>query len=330
MNIAFALFLVNAVQHLAVADRAQRGNGQNLSLASGKHTGAVYARQKVNLGGKRTHIVHSPAVHALLLVEQPAAHNIFLRLIHTFVDFGGLVWINRVELLVYLFINRLQPCVAHALVVGVKRKLNILCREFFNGAEHCLIRLVARIGKFLFADFGFDAFDKFNNFLICLMAGHNAVVHHFVGNNVRARLNHGDAGIGGSDGDGHLGNLALLGGRVNDILSVHITDGNAGNRPFPRDVGNTERDGGADHGGNFRRAVVIHCHYGADDGNVVAHVLGEQRTDGTVNHAGGKDGLVARASLALNIGAGNPAHGVELLFKIHGKRKEIHALAGFW
>ena len=328
VHIALEFFFIDAVEHLLIAHRAERRNGENLRLAAGEHTGAVYARQEVDFGGQRADLVHLTAVYALLLVEQPAAYHVFLGLVKALVDLGLAVRVNLVEVLVYFFVDGLQALVADGLVVGVEGDLDVLNGEFLDGLEHLLVRLVARIAEFLLADLRLDALDELDDLLVGLVARHDAVVHILVADLVRARLDHGDAGIGGCDGDGHLGNLALFSGGVDDELAVDQADGDAGDRAVPRDIGDGQRDRGADHRGDFRGAVMVDGHHGADDGNVVAHILREQRADRAVDHAGGKDRLIGRAALTLEVGAGDLAHGVELFLKIDGEREEIHALAG--
>ena len=69
---------------------------------------------------KRTHLVHLTAVHALLLVQQPAADNVFLGAVHALVDLGLLLGVDRVELLMHLLIDRLEALVADVLVVGIE------------------------------------------------------------------------------------------------------------------------------------------------------------------------------------------------------------------
>ena len=63
--------------------------------------------KQADLGGQRPHLVHGPAVHTLLLVQQPAADYVLLGFIHALVDLGLALGIDRVEMLMNLFINGL-------------------------------------------------------------------------------------------------------------------------------------------------------------------------------------------------------------------------------
>ena len=113
---------------------------------------------------------------------------------------------------------------------------------------------------------------------------------------------------------------------VDDDLAVYKTDGNAGDRAVPRDIGDGDRDRGTDHRGDLGSAVGIHGHHGGDDTDVVAHILGEQRTDRAVDDAGGQDRLLAGSALTAHIAAGDLTHGIELLFIVHGQREEVDAV----
>ncbi|MPM74315.1 hypothetical protein SDC9_121302 [bioreactor metagenome] len=45
VHISLEFFIVNTVQHLAVFNGAESGDGENLSLTAGEHSGAMRARQ---------------------------------------------------------------------------------------------------------------------------------------------------------------------------------------------------------------------------------------------------------------------------------------------
>ena len=228
----------------------------------------------------------------------------------------------------YHIVDRLESFVADAFVVGVERNLDVLDGKVLDCLEHFMIRLVGRIGEFLLAYFSLNFLYKLNDRLIGFMTSHNAVVHFLVGNDVRAGFDHGNLLLGRSDGNGHSGLLTLLGRGVDDVFPVHHADGNGADGAVPRNIGDREGDRSADHGGDFRRAVGINAHDGGDDGNIVAHILREKRTDGSVDNAGGENRLLAGSALALHKGAGNLADRIELLLKIDGKREKIDAVAG--
>ena len=73
---------------------------------------------------------------------------------------------------------------------------------------------------------------------------------------------------------------------------------------------------------------MIHSHDGGHDGHVIAEVIGEQGADGAVDDAAGEDALLAGAALAAVEAAGDAAHRVHLLLKIHAQGEEVDAVAG--
>ena len=330
VNIPLGFLVIDAVQQLAIADRAQSRNGEHLGLTTGKHTGAVYAGQQSHFGSQRADFVHAAAVHALLLVQQPAAHHVFLGAVHTVVNEGFLVGIQGVKVLVHLFIYRDKALVPDILVVGIHSSLDVFQGEVLHRFHHLLRRGVAGIGELFLADFRLDALDEFDNVLVGLVAGDNAAVHHVIGNLVGAGLDHGDAGIGGGHRHCHLGALALFRIRIDDVFPVHIAHAHAGDGAVPRNIGDGKGNGGAHHGGNLRGAILVYGHDGADDGHVVAHILGEQGPDGPVNDAANQDGFLAGAAFPLQEGAGDFAHGIEFFLIVHGKGEEVDAVPGLF
>jgi len=329
MHIALEFFSVDAVQLLLSGDLAEGGNREHLCLAAGEKSGTMCAGQQSDFGSQRADLVHAAAVHTFLVIQQPAAHYEFLRFVKALVNLSSLIGINGIETLVNRVVNRFQAGIADLFVVRVQCDADFIDGKRFDGGHHFIRRMRGRIHKLRLADLSLDLLNEGNDLLVRLVAGHDAVKHHFVGNTLRSGFDHGDTAGGGSHGDGHFALATLLGTRVDDVFAVHISDGNAADRASPRNIGNRKRDGGADHGGDLRRAVGIDRHHGAHHGHVVAHILGEQRADRAVDHAGSKDRLIGRAAFSALERARDLAHGIELLFKIDGKREEIHTLARF-
>ena len=69
VHIALRRLCGDPVEHLIIRDGAERAGGQNLSLAARKHAGTVDAGQQADLGGERTHLIHTAAVDALLILS---------------------------------------------------------------------------------------------------------------------------------------------------------------------------------------------------------------------------------------------------------------------
>ncbi len=199
----------------------------------------------------------------------------------------------------HLVIDWQQPGVPDSLVVRIHGSADILFGKGLDGLKHLRLRLIAGVGELLLANLSLNALDKRNNLLVGLMSCHDAIVHILVRDLVGASLNHGNALTGRGHGHSHLGNLPLGRGGVNHVLAVNQAHRDPGDRAVPGNIRDGEGNGGAHHCGDFRRAVLVRRHDGADDRHVVAHILWEQRADRPVNHPAGEDGLLAGAAFPL-------------------------------
>jgi hypothetical protein len=73
---------------------------------------------------------------------------------------------------------------------------------------------------------------------------------------------------------------------------------------------------------------MVHGKDGRRDDHVVSEIAGEQGADGPVDEAGGQHALFRRTAFAAQEAARDPSDGIPLLFKVHGKREKVHAVAG--
>lgn len=158
------------------------------------------------------------------------------------------------------------------------------------------------------------------------MRFHDRVEHHIVRHLIGACLDHDHLFLGACHGELEIGDLPLLLGGVHHGFPVHKTHEHARDRTVPGDVRNGQGDGRADHGGDLRAAIVVHAHHQKVQRHVVAQILREKRTDGTVDDTCGKDRLFRGSALSAQISAGDPSHGVELFVKIYRQRQKIDAV----
>ena len=82
------------------------------------------------------------------------------------------------------------------------------------------------------------------------------------------------------------------------------------------------------HGCDLGGAVMVNGENEKGDSNVVSEVLGEERTDRSVDNAGGKDSLLAGTAFSLEVGTGDAAYGVESFLEVDGKGKEVDTVTG--
>ena len=112
---------------------------------------------------------------------------------------------------------------------------------------------------------------------------------------------------------------------VDDKLAIHTTDTDCCDRLLKRDVGDTKGGGGTIDGENVGIDLAVRGKQDADDLGVVEVILGKERTQRTIGHAGGKDLFLAGATLTLEVSAGELADCGGLLLVIDGEREEVLA-----
>ena len=162
------------------------------------------------------------------------------------------------------------------------------------------------------------------------MAGHDRFEDQVFGQLVRAGLDHQHRVCGAGDGQVEQRLVVQLAhGRVDDQLAVDVAHLDRGDRALERDARQGQRGAGADDAQDGRIVLLVGRHDQVHDLDVVAVVLGEERPDRPIGQAGGQDGLLAGAALALDEAAGDLARGVHALFVFDGEREKVDALAGF-
>ena len=328
VDITLGGLLIDSVEKLGFTDGTEGRNGQHLGLAAGKHTGAVNTGNDTDLGIQRTDLIHAAAIYTLAVIQQPAAHHVLLQLVDALIQHRTLVGVLLVILGVQPVIDGQHTLITDILIIGIHGSTDILDELILDGLKEVMVDLHRLKGELGLADLGLYLLDEGDHLLHLCKALHNGLQHGVVVHLVGAGLDHADLIGGAGNGQLQVALLALLGVGGQDDLTIHQTDIDAGNGPVPRDIGDGQRHGCADHAGDLGNAVGVNGKDGHHNGNVVAHILGEQRTDGAVYHTAGKNSLIAGAALTLEEGAGDLAHGVQLFLKVHRKRQKIDAVTG--
>ena len=161
------------------------------------------------------------------------------------------------------------------------------------------------------------------------MALHDSLEHKVIGDFVTACLNHCNEVSSRRNGKVELALFALLEGGVDNDFAVNKTNLNAGDGAIPRNVGNGDSGRNTDCCCNLRAAVGVYRHYGCNNAAIVTHILGEKRTNGTVDTTACKSSLFACSALTTEEGAGETANGIHLLLIVNREGEEIYAFAGF-
>ena len=325
MDVPLIRLGAQVVHQLAVLGVAQGAGGQHLGLAAGEHTAAVNPGQQAHLRRQRADLVDAAAVHTLAVIQQPAAHHVLLHLVHD-QPHGGIVQVGVFGL--QLVLNGQQTGIAHVLVVGVHGGLEVVQIFGADLGKQVVVQIHAHKVNLRLADLGHNAVDEGND-LLDLAVGHlDGLQHGGLIHLVGTRLDHHDLVHGGGHRQLQVAVLALLQRGVHHQLAIHQAHKHAADGALPGNLTDGQGNGGADHAGNLRAAVLIHAHHGHGHAYIIAHFLGEQRANGAVHHTAGENGLLAGAALTAHKAAGNAAHRVELFLKLHAQGEEVDALAG--
>ncbi|CAM5196073.1 hypothetical protein CDEN61S_01829 [Castellaniella denitrificans] len=191
---------------------------------------------------------------------------------------------------------------------------------------------VARGGlpvPFGLAGFGHQFMDGVDAGLHLFMAEHHGTQHHVFGQLFGFGFDHQHGGFGPGDHQVQLGLAAhLRGAGVQDVLAVDVAHAGGAHRTVEGNAGDRQGGRGADQSGDVGIDFRIHRHRVDDDLDVVVEAFREQRTQRTVDQAGGQDFLFGGLAFALEEAAGDLAGRVGLFDVIDGQRKEILAGLG--
>jgi len=140
-----------------------------------------------------------------------------------------------------------------------------------------------------------------------------------------AGLDHGDEVLAAGDGQVQVAGLRFLVRGVHDeVARLGVAaHANARHRTLERSIGQHQRGGSTCHAQGVGLVLAVDHKRGGDHMDFLLEALCEHGADGTVNHARRQRALVACLALALQIAAGNAAHGVQLLHVVHGQREEV-------
>ena len=110
-------------------------------------------------------------------------------------------------------------------------------------------------------------------------------------------------------------------------LAVNKSNADTTDRSVPGYIGNGDSYRCCDHSHDLGGIVGVNCKDGHYNGNVVSHILGEKRTDRTVDHTGSEYSLFGGLALSLHKGAGNSSYGIKSLLIVNGEGEEVNALS---
>ena len=283
--------------------------------------------KNAHLAPDGAHVGQAAAVGADAVGEDLGAHDLLIEVVQRIVHLAQAALELLGEVLLALGLDLRLALLALVAVGGFKHPAALVIGVFAHGGLDVLARGDERDLGLLLADFLPDALDEGDQLLDFLMAKEDGAQHQLLGHFLRARLDHEHGVAGAAHGQVQRAPFALGGVGAEDQLAVHAADHHRAGGAAPGDVADGQRRRGPDHRGHFRGDVLVHAQAGGDHLHIVAHALGEQRAQRTVDQAAGERRLLRGTPLALDEAAGNLAHGILLFLKVHAQREEVHALA---
>ena len=318
----------HGVQGLLHGQGGQGGNGEHLGLAPGEEAAAMGAGQFAHAASDGADLVGPAPVGTDVQVEDAAAHFLLDQVLERLGDVAAGVVVGQLR--GDFRLHGVQAGVALALEgvalqhlgdAAVDQGVNLLLALFGGRVVEVNLGLVG-------AAFGHQPVDQLDGLDVALVGQPDALQDDLFGHLDRTGLDHHDGVAVAGDDHVEVGGVAALEAGVDGVVVAVPGDAAGADGSLEGDLADGQRGGGGDHAQGFGRMRFVHRQHGDNHLHLVVQPLGEQRADAAVGQAGGQDGLGAGASLAAEEAAGDLAHGVQALFKFHGQRQEVDALAG--
>ena len=329
VHVALALFGPDGVEALPLVEHSQGAHGHDLGLAALEQARAVHAGQIPRHDVQRADLLGGAAVDALAGLKDHGAHGPLLEGLEGRLDVGAP---GSALLLGEVVLDDGGLELFHLLHAGglvgvlegrghlVEMRVDALGHRRVGGVDGVVHGGGVHLGEeggLLLAEGG-DGL---------LAEGHGGQ-HVLLGDLGSAGLDHGDVVGGAGDGELQIGVL-LLGDRgVHDELAgLDVAAyANAGSRAVEGRAAHEQGRGGAGHADGVGQVLAVDDERGGHDVHLVLVAIREARADGAVHHAGHERAVVGRLRLALQVAAGDAAHGVHLLDVVHREREEVVVL----
>lgn len=158
-----------------------------------------------------------------------------------------------------------------------------------------------------------------------LMAEHDRIEDLFLRCFLRAAFDHHDRFFRAGHCHIHRGCRHLFLGRVDDILAIHASHADTGDRTVPRDIGNADGRRRADHAAQLRCIVIVDREHRRYDMDIISTSFIKQRTDRAIDQTRTQDGRIPRTAFTAKKSPRHLADSIHLLFIVDGQREEIRA-----
>ncbi len=334
VDVALAVDGLDGVEALPLVEHAEGADGEHLGLAALEESGAVDAGQVVGLDHERTDLGRGAAVDSLAGLDDHEAHGMLLEGLELHGDGAAPLGL--------LLLGELS---ADGLLQGLDLADTGKLVGVLEGGLHLVVvgeDAVVDLGDGLVEDVlalldgSVDLLDLGEELLLLLAEGGDGLLakghggeHVLLGDLVGARLEHRDEVGGAAELEVEVGVVALLVGRVHDELARLgvAANAHAGQRALEGHPSHSEGSRCRHDAHRVDRVDLVGDERGGDDLDLVAEAGREGRAQRAVDHAGGEGRLLGRTRLALEVAAGDAAHGVHLLDEVDRQGEEVVVLA---
>ena len=337
MDVSLACFVcIQTIQSLSFADCPQCGYGQCLCLSSGEQRGAMHTRQNVYLCGQLSDFFNATTVGTLVVSQNHSSYRHFLEFINNIANqcVNIRFFANHCcQLFCQGFCNllgqRLNLCISVLLQL---RKNGILHSCVCDKACYQLICILRNyifcVGCFFLALFCCNFLNKFYNLQVGIKCQMNCLHHQCIGDFIRTCLNHHNLILLGGNGQVQSCSFSLRCCGVYHQCAVTIADIHRRHGICKGNIGNIQCQRSTDHCQHLGCAVLIYGHNGCNDSNVISVILGEQRTQRSVDTSCCQNRLFGGSALSFDKAAGNFTNGIQSFFVINAQREEINPFSG--
>ena len=319
------------VDVLGVTLGTQGCNDHGLGFTTGEQGGAVGTRQYAGGDGQGADHLRIATIDTRLATNDATTDDAAFQAVELFADLLGIFFhAGSDHLLNHASLDGTDGFVTHGLLGDAVGFTQLSCRQLGNLGFQRFVdgrrSPVPRLG----ADVGSEFVDGVDNGLHLLVTKDHGAQHHLFGEDGRFGFHH-QHGVGGTGNHQIQIALGQFGsGRVQHVLTVHVTHAGCTDRAAERDAGDGQRRGGTDHGNDVGRNGRVHGHDGGNHLNLIEEAFREQRTNRTVDQTGDQGLAFARATFTTEETTRDTTSSIGTLLIVDGQREEITAVIGLF
>ena len=283
MNISLVFFVVKTFKFLNFGNSSQSTGGHNLSHTSREYRAAVNSGKDSVFAPDRSDFGERSAVRSYARVRDLRSDFFFGYIIKRILDFSRHIGELLREMFKAVFLNLVLTILSFHSVERIESVIEFFARVSADCRVEILGNVIKFHFKFLLAAFFDDAFDESALLFDFFVTEKNRADHCFVVDFLSARFNHHYRVLRSRKVKSKRTLLFLSDGGVDNVFAVDDADDYRTRRSCPRNIGNAERDGTAEHCKRLGSDIGINGKSRGNDGYVIEKPLGEKRSDRSVD-----------------------------------------------